>query len=421
MKKRIIGLALILHILIMFIPNVSAINDIKYIDYLYYTINSNSEITITGCDYSTSEVIIPNEIDNLPVTIIGNGAFENCEMTSVIIPDSIEIIGDDAFRNCLGLKNITMGKGVKIIGANAFRRMGGGGSGSNIIPKNLYISDITSWCKIDFRNGYSNPFCYTNNLYINGKLMTNIIIPNDVISIGKYTFYSSNIKGIVIPDSVSIIGEYSFAKCYYLENIILPNSVTNIGDSAFESCINLNNVRLGNGIESINVDTFYNCESIRTIIIPKSIIRVESNAFRGCFNLSVIEYGGTKSDWDKVYIDVNNESLKKAKINYNSSLAPTPNPTPIPIITAEITKTEMDDSYNFKIDTPISYENCYVYAAVYDNGGILLSVNCQPLALEGNTNISVKKSENDAFAKIFVFSKTLQPLTETAKEFNLTE
>ncbi|MCI8521244.1 MAG: hypothetical protein HFE50_07105, partial [Clostridia bacterium] len=108
--------------------------------------------------------------------------------------------------------------------------------------------------------------------------------------------------------------------------------------------------------------------------------------------------------------------LTNADILYNGEWE-----TPVPQQTVTVTKSETEDTYNFDITTDKAYENYNVYAAVYDNGGILLSVNCQPLALEGNTNISVKKSENDAIAKIFVFAKTLQPLTETAKEFNLTE
>ncbi|MDE6775588.1 MAG: leucine-rich repeat domain-containing protein, partial [Ruminococcus sp.] len=58
---------------------------------------------MSGCDESAEKVVIPSEIDGLPVTGIGDYAFFDCSgLTSVTIPDSVISIGESAFGDCSG-------------------------------------------------------------------------------------------------------------------------------------------------------------------------------------------------------------------------------------------------------------------------------------------------------------------------------
>jgi len=78
-------------------------------------------IIITGYKKDIfSELNIPAEIDNKPVTKIGNSAFANCSMTSVTIPASVTSIGNNAFDSCKNLKTITLSVNLKSIGGSAF-------------------------------------------------------------------------------------------------------------------------------------------------------------------------------------------------------------------------------------------------------------------------------------------------------------
>ena len=81
-------------------------------------------------------------------------------------------------------------------------------------------------------------------------------------------------------------------------------------------------------------------------------------------------------------------------------------------------KTETDITYDFDVATENTYEDCYVYVAVYDENGILCAINRVPLETTGNTSVSVDKNDNAKKAKVFVFSSTLQPII-TSEEFPL--
>ena len=117
MKKKILGLVFVLFML-SFMPVIAnAYNGTQYDDYLYYQVNSDQTgVTITDCDSSATEVVIPNEIESLPVTRIGDYAFYQCSsLTSIDIPSGVTSIGEDAFNNCSDLTSVDMPNSVTSI------------------------------------------------------------------------------------------------------------------------------------------------------------------------------------------------------------------------------------------------------------------------------------------------------------------
>ena len=69
----------------------------------------DAEVTITDCDETTEgDLEIPAEIEGLPVTRIGEGAFFPCAgLTSITIPESVNSIGEGAFDGCSSITSIT--------------------------------------------------------------------------------------------------------------------------------------------------------------------------------------------------------------------------------------------------------------------------------------------------------------------------
>jgi len=135
------------------------------------------------------EVRIPTRIQNLPVTSIGDYAFNGCTgLTSITIPDSVASIGGAAFSGCTSLTAINVSAGN-----NAFT------SESGI----LYSKD-----KFSLRT------------YPAGKTGNSYTIPNYVTSIGWGAFQgSANLTSVIIPDSVTSIGNNAFSGCEKLTSV----------------------------------------------------------------------------------------------------------------------------------------------------------------------------------------------------------
>lgn len=261
------------------------------------------------------------------VTDIGS-----CTDNNVIIPSeyksrTVKSIGDNAFKDCIGITSITIPDSVTSIGYNAF-------SGCTKLENIYYTGDIASWCKI---SGLNNLLTSLRTLYINGnKIEGNLNIPNNVTSIGSYSFsFCGKLTGITIPDSVTSIDVSAFAGCSNLTNITIPDSVTSIGNDAFRDCTGLVNITIGDSVSnigysaflntawydnqpdglvyagkvayrykgtmpentsislkrdtiSINNSAFVNCNGLERIMIPDSVTTIGDEAFRGCTSLSII-------------------------------------------------------------------------------------------------------------------------------------
>ena len=215
--------------------------------------------------------------------------------TSYSIPDSVTSIGDYAFRDCSRLTSITIPDGVTSIGYRAFD-----GCGS---LTSVYISDIASWCGIAFDGSDSNPLGRGANLYLNGKLVTNLVIPSSVTSIGDSAFeYCSSLTSITIPNSVTSIGSAAFYGCKGLTSITIPDSVTSIGSSAFSGCEGLTSITIPDSVTSIGGYAFYGCKGLTSITIPDSVTSIGYSAFYGCGSLTSV-YISDIASWCGIAFD----------------------------------------------------------------------------------------------------------------------
>ena len=219
------------------------------------------------------------------------------------MPNSVTNIGGYAFYGCSGLTSINIPNSVTTIGNDAFW-------GCNRLEK-VELESIESLCTIKFKNTNSNPTSYAHRIYIDGKEVTTVNIPNSVTYIGNHAFRGcSELTSITIPNSVTGIGNYAFRFCTGLTYIDLPQSITSIGDGTFEGCSGIKSITIPERVTRIGVYTFCNsgltsinipnsvssigeyafdcCSQLTSINIPSSVTRIGDYAFHACREVSVI-------------------------------------------------------------------------------------------------------------------------------------
>jgi hypothetical protein len=262
-------------------------------------------ITITLYTGSLTEVLIPEEIDGLPVTAIGDLAFSAFDgetktftgmgLSQVTIANTVTSIGNYAFyqNNLVALE---LPAGVSAIGEAAFA---GNQLTSLVIPEGLKSLGVEAFAR-NHLSGVSLPSSLTSisgEAFTENKL-TSVDIPGGVTSIGNYAFSWNQLTGLVIPEGVKVIGEGAFAG-NALTDISIPDSVTDIGSGAFAQN-KLVSVRLSENMKSI-ADAVFAKNELDAILIPAGVETIGANAFSGNKITEVVIPDSVKAIGEKAF------------------------------------------------------------------------------------------------------------------------
>ncbi len=222
------------------------------------------------------QLTIPSTIGGFPVTAIEAKALMNCPyLTDVTIPNSIKIIGDNAFYGCQSLKKVTIPDSVTAIGKQAF-------SCEMIISSNN--SSYSSMDGVLFNREQSTLICYPQS-----KIDTSYTIPNSVITIASKAFADcNNLCSITIPGSVSIIRERAFDSCKNLSTLVMQDGITTIEEDAFFWCTALQDVSIPGSVDTIADSAFYGCQNLTSVTIQPGVNIIDNTSFRGCSNLTSV-------------------------------------------------------------------------------------------------------------------------------------
>lgn len=179
----------------------------------------DGEATITGYTGTDLEIVVPDTIEGRPVTVIGEKAFSKYDMTSIVLPDTVTEIEEDAFEYCKLLNKIDIPDSVTKIGGSAFENC------ENMREVNLGKG-------LEFISGYTFRYC---------KLLEKIDIPDSVTEIYDYAFYGcENMKEVNLGKGLKIISSHVFIDCDSLKSIHIPENVKFMDDVGFGRTTNGN-------------------------------------------------------------------------------------------------------------------------------------------------------------------------------------
>lgn len=265
MRKRIPAVLLALVLCATLLPvSAAALEDGTF----RYSIKDN-QTTINkyiGPEGDDVDVVIPSTLGGCPVVVIGNweggfGAFDNVEVRSVTMPDTVTILNHDAFDDCDAAR-YRVSRNLKEVGENAF-------------------SD-TEAATIDLPDSVTK---IGDNAF-DGSQITSFRMPAGVKEISDGAFSCcDNLETITLNAGLEKIGKKAFYLSEALKAVQLPSSVKTIGVDAFHGCKSMTSINIPNGVTVLSNGTFYNCESLQEIEIPRSVTRVEGSTFWGCHSL----------------------------------------------------------------------------------------------------------------------------------------
>ncbi|MGM9523730.1 MAG: leucine-rich repeat domain-containing protein, partial [Faecousia sp.] len=311
MKKRILGVILVLCLLFAFLPSslptAQAYSDTDIIfpvegGNLYFDKSSG---TITDCDETVTSANIPSEIDSVAVTSIGKLAFYSCSsLTSVTIPNSVTSIGDYAFYSCSSLTSVSMPDSVTYIGSGAFDDTAIYNAEEQWVDNVLYIGKLLIKAKEDIIGEYSirqGTVGIAGEGFLGCCNLTSVTIPNSVISIGDRAFFATSLTNVIIPDSVTSIGHQAFSYCSNLTGIWVDEGNISYCNDEFGVLFDAEKKTLlqvpgaisgeyevPNGVTSISHVSFLGCSSLTSVAIPSSVTNIGAGTFSGCSNLTGI-------------------------------------------------------------------------------------------------------------------------------------
>ena len=166
-----------------------------------------SGVRILKYNGSAKSVVIPAEIEGLPVKEISNAFGGNETLKRVTIPDSVQVIYGSAFYGCTALESVTIPDSVQEIGHSAF---------------------------------------------YNCTALKSVTLGNSVQEISRSAFNGCTaLESVTIPDSVKRIGHSAFAGCTALKSVTLGNSVQIIDYHAFSNCTSLQSLTIPDSLQKI--------------------------------------------------------------------------------------------------------------------------------------------------------------------------
>lgn len=184
------------------------LDDFEDFDFTVY----NEKATITKWKKDANEITVPDKVGPFEVVKIGDNAFNGLTVNKVILPKSINQLGNEVFKGVTNLEEIVIPESVEEIGYYAFSE--------------------TKWLE---NKQNENPLVVVNDILIDGEKLTGEVTINSNVRLiaAKAVENNQNITKVIINEGVAKVNKEAFRGCVNLTKVTLPNSLRNVEEFAF--------------------------------------------------------------------------------------------------------------------------------------------------------------------------------------------
>lgn len=230
-------------------------------------------------------------------------AFEECPALAELTVEAMNSFTDTVFAGCASLETVTIGEGVKTLGAGVFKNCEK--LRKAVLPDDLRIGRGAFAGTLLIRHDafYSSD----GALYVGAHLIAvkdrvrGIFRVRDGVRVAGGAFENvwSSID-VTVPAN-SFLDPDAFILCKGLHTVICEGE-TELDPDMFYGCSSLVAAVLPSGTRTIGSWTFAYNDALRAVVLPKGVTRIDEYAFAGCEALETVYFEGTREEWEKVEI-----------------------------------------------------------------------------------------------------------------------